>query len=103
MRQSSITLAPMGDTSMVRAWGTTADERERAFPCDEHLAAAPRVGFRGAAADAPPPAVFRWVCQLRKAPYSYDVLDNLGRRSPRELTPGLEKLERGQKVMMFYE
>jgi hypothetical protein len=93
----------VAEGSAVQAWGTTADERARAYPCDEHLPEITKAWYRGVDVDAPPEVVFRWLCQLRKAPYSYDLLDNLGRRSPRKLTPGLEQLERGQKVMMFYE
>jgi hypothetical protein len=93
----------MSESSAVRAWGTTDLERAEPFPCDAALPEVTKTWFRGVDVDAPAPRVFRWLCQLRVAPYSYDLLDNLGRRSPRKLTPGLEQLERGQKFMMFYE
>jgi hypothetical protein len=89
--------------SAVRGWGSTAVERAAPYPCAAVLPDASKSLHRAIDVDAPPEIVFRWLCQLRAAPYSYDLLDNLGRRSPRQLTPGLEQLERGQTFMMIYE
>jgi len=72
------------------------------FPCDRLLPDADAAYFRAIDVDASASTTFRWLCQLRVAPYSYDWIDNLGRRSPRELTHGLEELEVGQQVMSIF-
>lgn len=92
-----------GDVSAAQGWGSTPAERAAGYPCDRHLPDPTNEWFRAIDVDAPTPATFRWLCQLKQAPYSYDWLDNLGRRSPRELTPGVERLEVGQKVMAYYD
>jgi hypothetical protein len=88
--------------AVVREWGSTAAERAEALPCDRFLPDADEVVHRAVDAAAPPAVVFRRLCQLRVAPYSYDLLDNLGRRSPRELIPGLERLEVGQRFAHIF-
>ena len=40
---------------------------------------------------------------MRVAPYSYDWLDNFGRKSPQKLIPGLDQLEIGQKIMTIFD
>jgi hypothetical protein len=83
-------------------WGTTPEERALRFPGDLPENAQDDLLWRGVDVDAPAGRVFRWLCQLRSAPYSYDWIDNLGRRSPQALTPGLEHLERGQTFMQIF-
>ncbi|MEJ7601968.1 MAG: SRPBCC family protein [Kofleriaceae bacterium] len=87
----------------IRDWGSTEAERGEAFPCDHLLRDADDVLFRAIDVAARPATVFRWLCQLRIAPYSYDLLDNYGRTSPRALTPGLDELAVGQRVMRIFE
>lgn len=72
------------------------------FPCDRHLPGADDACFRAVTVDAPAPVVFRRLCQLQLAPYSYDWIDNWGRRSPQELVPGAEELEAGQRVLSIF-
>jgi hypothetical protein len=89
--------------SLAANWGATAAEKTLSFPCDHYLTPYDAAYFRAVSVQAPAPIVFRWLCQLRVAPYSYDWIDNGGRRSPRTLTPGLEQLEIEQRVCLIFK
>lgn len=83
----------------VRTWGTTPADEALPWDCDRVLPDATHAYLRATEVDAPAATTFRWLCQLRVAPYSYDLIDNLGRRSPRELTPGTDDLRVGQRMV----
>jgi hypothetical protein len=82
-------------------WGIRETETRASWPCDAAAPGDALAWYRGVEVGAPAPLVFRWLCQLKVAPYSYDWIDNAGRRSPRALTPGAERLAVGQRVMIF--
>ena len=66
-------------------WGVTDAEVARRYPCDDVVRAPTLQAWRGVTVRAPADQAWPWVAQIRLAPYSYDWIDNLGRRSPREL------------------
>ena len=84
-------------------WGTTEDECTRAFPSDALLPETSAVYYRGVTVHAPAGVIYRWLCQLRVAPYSYDWIDNFGRRSPQQLIAGLDDLAIGQSIMSAFK
>lgn len=90
-------------TSVTRTWGTTPDERLIQYPCDGLLDRVDDLYWRGITIHSPPDVIYKWLCQMRVAPYSYDWLDNLGRQSPQRLTPGLDELAVGQSMMFIFE
>src|SRR5512146_1358398 len=78
-------------------WGVSDAEVARAYPCDEFVAAPTVRAWRGVSVAAPAETVWQWIAQVRLAPYSYDWIDNRGRRSPRELA-GLPEPRAGGRL-----
>jgi hypothetical protein len=66
-------------------WGITPAETARRYPCDDFVTDPVLEAWRGVTVQARPEHVWPWVAQIRLAPYSYDWIDNLGRRSPQRL------------------
>jgi hypothetical protein len=76
-------------------WGVSDSEARQAYPCDELVSRPVLQAWRGVHVAAAPESVWPWVAQVRLAPYSYDWIDNRGRRSPRELA-GLPEPRAGE-------
>ncbi len=85
------------------SWGATDDERRADYPCAALVPDPALRMIRAVDVAAPATTTFRWVCQLRLAPYSYDLIDNRGRRSPRHLTPGSDDLAVGDPFLTIFE
>jgi hypothetical protein len=83
-------------------WGVTEAELAARYACDEVLDGPAEHWFRAVATVAEPDVQYRWLCQLAVAPYSYDLVDNFGRRSPRTLTAGVDELTVGQPMMRIF-
>ena len=66
-------------------WGVSEAEVARHYGCDDLVTEPTLEAWRGVTVHADPGAVWARLRQVRLAPYSYDLVDNLGRRSPREL------------------
>lgn len=84
--------------SLPLVWNATDEEASRWYPADDAVPGRPVRMTRAIDVAAPVETTWRWLCQLSEAPYSYDWIDNLGRRSPRTLTPGAERIELGQTM-----
>ena len=65
--------------------GVTVEDVARRYPCDDIVEQPVLQVWRGVTVQAPPEDVWPWISQVRLAPYSYDWIDNLGRRSPQKL------------------
>jgi hypothetical protein len=80
-------------------WNATESERAARYPCDDLIAAPDHRFYRAIDVAAPPALVYRWLQQLRVAPYSYDWADNFLLPSPGRLTPRAETIAVGQRIM----
>jgi hypothetical protein len=85
------------------SWGATRDEASRPMTGDG-LCPRPNLNAtRAVAIAAPPEAIWPWLVQWgwnRAGFYSYDLLDNLGRPSARQILPEFQNLAVGDWVPM---
>lgn len=77
-------------------WGVSGGEVARRYPCDGFVTSPALQAWRGVSVEAGAGVVWAAVGQVRVAPYAYDWVDNLGRRSPRELV-GLAEPQVGER------
>ncbi len=84
-------------------WGATPAEVESSLPGDELVPKPTFDATRAITIRATPAEIWPWLVQVgltRAGWYSYDLLDNLGRRSATRIVPELQHLEVGDVVPM---
>jgi hypothetical protein len=86
---------------LLQNWGATADETTGQVAGDDLCADARLVATRSITITATPDDVFPWLRQMgfgRAGWYSYDWLDNLGRRSATSIDPRWQHVDGGDVV-----
>ncbi len=84
-------------------WGARADEVARTMPGDDVVAAPSFNATRAVTIRARPEHIYPWIVQMglnRGGWYSYDLLDNLGRKSAEVILPQLQSVGRGDLIPM---
>lgn len=90
-----------GRTVIFQNWGATHDEIHGPVAGDDLVPDARLVATRSISLSSPPDAVFPWLRQMgfkRAGWYSYDLIDNLGRRSARSIEPHWQNVNTGDRV-----
>lgn len=82
-------------------WGATADEINGPVVGDDLCPSATLIATRCISIAAPPNEVFPWIWQMgfrRAGWYSYDIIDNLGRKSASRIHPEWQNVKSGDRV-----
>lgn len=84
-------------------WGATPEERRRPLPGDDLVPEPTFNATRAITIRAGPEDIWPWLAQVgvnRAGWYSYDLLDNLGRPSSRDIIPELQAIKVGDVMPM---
>ncbi len=85
----------------LKTWGASREEVNSVLPGDELCADARLVATRSITIAASPSEVFPWIRQMgfgRAGWYSYDWIDNLGRKSARVILPEWQNVDAGDAI-----
>jgi hypothetical protein len=84
-------------------WGATAEEVARPLLGDEIVAKPSFNATRAVTVNARPEHIYPWIAQMgvgRAGWYSYDILDNLGRKSAETIVPEWQDTRPGDVIAM---
>ena len=101
MARSRILLLRFHTVMMFQFWGSTTEEINGSVVGDTLCPDATLIATRSITVNAPPQEVFPWIRQMgfgRAGWYSYDWLDNLGRKSATRVHEEWQSVQSGDKV-----
>ena len=100
--QNAQKVIPYPNRGLPWQWGPGLALAGKRFDCDDDVPSGGVRLTRSVLVQADAATTWLWLCQLRRAPYSYDFIDNLGRRSPRVADPRMTHLRIGDRFMTIF-